>query len=83
MLSLLRGDFAEAAARFDAIGSRPDAALARLRAGEALVAAGRREAGLVWLREALAFFAAVGAKAQVREIRALGSAAFVLSEPQA
>ena len=57
----LDGQFELAAATFDEIGSVPDEAEARLRAGRALLAEGRRaEAGKQFER-ALGFYRAVGA----------------------
>ncbi len=70
-LAYLREDFTRAAEVFAEIGSHPDEADARLRAAEALIAAGRRPEGEVELRRVLAFFRQVGASAHVRQAEAL------------
>ena len=54
------GDFELAAARYAELGSVPDEAFARLRAGERLLAAGRRSEGDRQLEQALAFYREVG-----------------------
>ena len=82
-VALVRGDRVAAAEGFDRIGSRPDAALARLREGEALLAAGRRRDGLAELRRAHAFYASVGASAHLREIAILAGPGFVTEVPRA
>lgn len=61
------GRFAEVAETFDEIGSVPDEAEARLRAGRALIAqGGRAEAGEQFER-ALVFYRAVGATRYTRQ----------------
>ena len=65
----LRGDHAGAAARYAAIGSLPDEADARLRAGEALLRAGD-PAGRAEVERALAFWRSVGAARRVAEAEA-------------
>jgi class 3 adenylate cyclase/tetratricopeptide (TPR) repeat protein len=62
------GEFARAADLYDAIGSRPDAAEARARATEQLVAAGRHEEAQRQLAIAVEFFAQVNALPQLREL---------------
>jgi tetratricopeptide (TPR) repeat protein len=64
-------DFADAAAILGEMPSRPDAALADLRAAEAAIEAGRRSEGDVHLQRALAFWRSVGATRYVREGEAL------------
>jgi hypothetical protein len=61
------GAFMEAADLYADIGSVPDEAFARLRAAEALVAAGRRPEADAQLQQALAFYRSVGATAYRRE----------------
>jgi tetratricopeptide (TPR) repeat protein len=65
------GDFERAAARYAEIGSRPDEAHARLRAGERLLAAGRRTEGTAQIERALGFYRRVGAGAYLREAEEL------------
>jgi hypothetical protein len=65
------GDFRAAAATYAQIGSRPDAAYARLRAARALVEEGRGAEADELLRDALAFYRSVGASRYVREGEAL------------
>ena len=65
------GDFQEAARVFARIGSQPDEALARLRASETLLGAGRRAEGASELELALEFFRRVGARRYVRQAEAL------------
>jgi hypothetical protein len=69
-----RNEFAAAAAIYTQIGSMPDAAYANLRAAQALVEQGRRDAD-VPLQEALAFHRSVGATRYIREGEALLAAA--------
>jgi len=69
--ALVVGGFERAAELYEAIGSRPDEAFARLRAAEQLLAAGRRGEGEAQLRRALAFYRRVGATAYLREGEAL------------
>jgi class 3 adenylate cyclase/tetratricopeptide (TPR) repeat protein len=65
------GAFEEAADVYAEIGSVPDEAFARLRAAEALVAAGRRPEADAQLQQALAFYRSVGATAYIREAESL------------
>jgi hypothetical protein len=67
----LRGENLDAAQRFAEIGSLPDEAEARLRAGEALLADGRSTEGTEELERALEFWRSVGAARYVREAEAL------------
>jgi len=67
----VRGEFERAADLFGEIGSLPDEALARLRAAEKLVAAGRRPEADEQLARALAFWRSVGATRYIREGEAL------------
>ena len=68
------GRFAEAADGYAEIGSRPDEAFARLRAGERLLAAGRRSEADRQLEQALAFYREVGAAGYLRGGSGLRSA---------
>jgi len=65
--AVLAARWAEAAHIYGEIGARPYAALAALRAAEALVAEGRRAEADEQLSRALAFWRAVGATRYVRE----------------
>jgi class 3 adenylate cyclase/tetratricopeptide (TPR) repeat protein len=65
------GEFAYAAEILGGIGSQPDAAYARLRAGEALAAAGRHSEADLELRRALDFYRSVGASRYVRRAEGL------------
>ena len=65
------GDYTEAAARFAAIGSKPEEAFAHLRAAESLLERGERTAANAALGRALAFYRAVGATRFVRRGEAL------------
>ena len=65
------GNFVAAADVYAEIGSVPDEAYARLRAGEALVAAGRRADADAQLRLALPVFAQLGATAWAAEAQSL------------
>jgi class 3 adenylate cyclase/tetratricopeptide (TPR) repeat protein len=67
----VRGEFERSADLFSEIGSLPDEALARLRAAERLVAAGRRPEADEQLARALAFWRSVGATHYIREGEAL------------
>jgi class 3 adenylate cyclase/tetratricopeptide (TPR) repeat protein len=58
---VVAGDWAAAADIYEAIGARPDAAIAQLEAARALVAAGRRRDADVRLQAATAFFRSVRA----------------------
>jgi tetratricopeptide (TPR) repeat protein len=64
--AILEGDFESAAERLDVIGAAPHAALARLRAGEALVEQGRFTEADAQAQKALAFWRSVGATRYVR-----------------
>jgi class 3 adenylate cyclase/tetratricopeptide (TPR) repeat protein len=68
------GEFAEAADFLGEIGAAPEEAFARLRAGQALVEAGRRAEADLQLERALAFYRAVGATRYIREAEGLFSA---------
>jgi class 3 adenylate cyclase/tetratricopeptide (TPR) repeat protein len=72
--AMAAGDFELAAARYAELGSRPDEAFARLRAGERLLAAGRRSEGDRQLERALAFYREVGAAGYLRGGSGLRSA---------
>jgi ATP/maltotriose-dependent transcriptional regulator MalT len=69
--ALLDAEFERAAEIFDSIGAARGAALARLRAAEALAEAGRRPEADEKLRQALAFWRGVGATRYVRKGEAL------------
>jgi len=69
------GELERAADLLGEMGSLPDEALARLRAADKLVAAGRRAEADEQLGRALAFFRSVGAITYVREAEALLAAA--------
>lgn len=58
---ILDGQFEEAAETFEEIGCVPDEAEVRLRAGQALVAEGRRVEAAEQFERALVFYRAVGA----------------------
>jgi class 3 adenylate cyclase/tetratricopeptide (TPR) repeat protein len=64
---VLTGDFEQAAETFGVIGSVPDEAEARLRAGQALVAEGRRGEAAEQFERALVFHRAVGATFYARQ----------------
>ena len=66
-----RADYAEAAARFEAIGARVYEAEARLRLAEQLAAAGRVADAETEARTAAAFFARAGAAPRVVEAEAV------------
>jgi len=68
------GDHSEAADIYADIGCVPDEAYARLRAAEALIAAGRRAEGDAQLQQALSFYRSVGATAYIREAEDLFAA---------
>jgi class 3 adenylate cyclase len=72
--AITAGNFQQAADRYAGIGSLPDQAYARLRAGEQLFNAGRRADGKAELQQALAFYRHVGATAYLREVDALVAA---------
>jgi class 3 adenylate cyclase/tetratricopeptide (TPR) repeat protein len=69
--AMAAGDFERAAGIYARIGSLPDEASARLRAGERLLAGGHRAAGNAQLRRALDFYGQVAATAYLREGQAL------------
>ncbi len=69
--AILEGDFEYAAERLDVIGAAPHAALARLRAAEALVEQGRFTEADAQAQKALAFWRSVGATRYVRQGEAL------------
>jgi hypothetical protein len=69
--AVLDGRWPEAADTYDEIGARPFAALAALRAAEALVGEGRRAEADLQLSRALEFWRSIGAKRYVREGEAL------------
>ncbi len=69
-----RGEFERAADVLDRIGARPEAAEARLRAGEQHAAAGRAAEAAEQLQRALAFYRSVGAVSCLGESEALLSA---------
>jgi class 3 adenylate cyclase len=69
--AFVSGDFQRAAAIYAKCGSLPDEAYARLRAADALIAAGRRTDGDRELERALAFYRSVKAKAYLTEGEAL------------
>jgi class 3 adenylate cyclase/tetratricopeptide (TPR) repeat protein len=66
-----QGEYEGAADILNEIGALPDEALARVRAAETLVAAGRRAEADEQLSRALAFFRSVGATRYIREGEAL------------
>ena len=68
------GDFVRAADLYGEIGSRPDEALARLRAAERALAAGDGARARDQLADAVAFFGQVGARAHLRNAETLASA---------
>jgi class 3 adenylate cyclase/tetratricopeptide (TPR) repeat protein len=70
-LAFIRGEFDVAAALFDRIGSRPDEALARLRAAKQLAQAGMPNEAGAELERALAFYRDVEASAYVSEAEEL------------
>jgi tetratricopeptide (TPR) repeat protein len=69
--SLVSGEYVDAAARYAAIGARPEEARARLRASEALASAGDRAEADRQLNHALAFHRAVAADVYVRAAESL------------
>jgi class 3 adenylate cyclase len=77
VVALLSDDLPAAAERFDRIGSLPDQALARLRAAQALLAAGRAREGREQLSRAVAFYRRVDATAYLREAELLAGARHV------
>jgi multidrug efflux pump subunit AcrA (membrane-fusion protein) len=68
------GDFVRAADLYAEMGSRPDEAVARLRAAEQALAAGDAVRARDQLADARAFFGQVGAQAHLREAETLVSA---------
>jgi tetratricopeptide (TPR) repeat protein len=73
-LGLLDGDYEAAAEAFDETGDLESEAAARLRAGESLLAEGRRAEADEQLAKALSFFRSVDATRYIREAEALLSA---------
>ncbi len=73
-LALLDGNYEAAAEAFDETGDMESEAAARLRAGEKLLAEGRRADADEQLAQAVAFFRSVGATRYIREAEALLSA---------
>jgi tetratricopeptide (TPR) repeat protein len=69
--ALAAGDPRSAAGLYRRIGARPDEALARLRAGAALAAAGRQQEAEAELRTASTFYLSVGAEASLAEAERL------------
>src|SRR5204863_64051 len=69
--AIVSGDFERAAAVCAEIGVAPDEAGARLRAAEALTAAGRRIEAGVQLERALAFYRSVDAERYISEAEVL------------
>jgi DNA-binding SARP family transcriptional activator len=69
--AVVAGDWAAAAARYDRIGSRPDEAVSRMLAAEALVADGDAAGAKAELLAAGTFWAEVGASAQLERVEAL------------
>lgn len=67
----LQGSFDQATRVYARIGSLPDEAYARLRAGRQLIEQGRRSDGEAELEKSLAFWRRVGATAHVRECEGL------------
>jgi hypothetical protein len=67
----VNGDFRRAADLYNEIGSRPDEAYARLRAGEALLVGDRPLEAKAEFEQALAFYRHVGATAYMEEADAL------------
>ena len=74
-VALCDGRQVEAAERYRAIGSLPDEAWARLRAGETLLAEGHRAEAASQLEQALAFWRSVGATAYAARTEAALSVA--------
>jgi hypothetical protein len=69
--AIATGDFERAADLYARIGSRPDEALARLRAAEQLLTGGRQAEGNAQLQQALDFYRQVQASVYVRQAEAL------------
>jgi class 3 adenylate cyclase/tetratricopeptide (TPR) repeat protein len=81
LLCLASGDFVAAAGHFRRIGSRPDEALAHLRAAQALVRAGRADGARAEAGQAEAFFTKVGALSHLRESSAITASDVVTEAP--
>jgi class 3 adenylate cyclase len=81
LLCMATRDFADAAARFGQIGSRPDEAFAHLRAARALFRAGRVDEARVPLGRATAFYRRVGAHSHLREAESIAAADVVTEAP--
>jgi hypothetical protein len=78
VVSYVTGEHQQAAERFGRIGSRPDEALAHLRAAQVLLNEGReRDAGPV-LDRALAFLGEVDARAYLINAESLGRTSFAI-----
>jgi hypothetical protein len=73
--AFVRGEYGDAARRFDEIGSVPNAAYARLRGAEALIGEGRREEADAELTKAVAFYHSVRARLYLRTAEELLAAA--------
>ena len=81
VVALAGGDLATAAERFAAIGSRPDEALARLIAAEALAAEGRSGDARREAQPALAFFAQVDAPGYAARARSAAGGPIATDTP--
>jgi hypothetical protein len=79
-LAVVASDYERAASVLAEIGCRPDEAYVHLRAGEALVRAGRGNEAAPHVEAALAFYRSVGAARFVREAEALRAA--MASDPR-
>jgi predicted Zn-dependent protease len=77
-VSYSTGDPQQAAERFGRMGSRPDEALANLRAGQMLLNSGRERDARAVLDRALAFHRAVDARAYLISAESLGRTSFVI-----
>jgi class 3 adenylate cyclase/tetratricopeptide (TPR) repeat protein len=78
VVSYSTGDPQQAAERFGRMGSRPDEALANLRAGQMLLNSGRERDARAVLDRALAFHRAVDARAYLISAESLGRTSFVI-----
>ena len=81
LLCMASRDFADAAARFGQIGSRPDEAFAHLRAAGALFRAGRVDEAQVPLGRATAFYRRVGARSHLLEAESIAATDVVTEAP--
>jgi class 3 adenylate cyclase len=77
VVPFLLGDFAAAAEGFRRVGSKPDEALAQLRAAQALLVGGRIREAHEALQQARAFFRRVGARTRLLEADAIARALVV------